>query len=90
MSVWTGATILITAGVLCLAAFVYLNMVLQRRWFPNDQPGGWDMNRSAAAFHFASRRAHIILGVVEAAVFFTGVVLITAGCVMIGTAIGYA
>ena len=89
MSVWTLAPILITAGVLFLVAFVYLNMVLHRKWFPDDQPGGREMIRSAAAIRSASRGAHVLLGVVEALVFFAGVALIAAGCVMIGTSIGY-
>ena len=77
------------AGILCLAAFVYLNVVLQPKWLPFDQPGAQTRGRSAAAVHTSGKGAQVVLGVVEALVFFLGVALVTAGCAIIGTSIGY-
>ncbi len=75
-------------GILCLAAFVYLNVVLQPKWLPFDQPGTRDRGRSTAADASGSG-TQMALGVVEALVFFLGVALVTAGCAIIGTSIGY-
>ena len=81
------ATISMVLGVLCIAAFAYLNLVLQPKWFPNDLPR--DKGTPTAAAGSASQRAHILLGIGEALLFLAGVSLLTAGSVMIGTSIGY-
>lgn len=69
------ATLSIVIGILCIAAFACLNLILQPKWFP--------------AARSSSRGAHVLLGIGELVLFLAGVALVAAGSAMIGTSIGY-
>ena len=83
-------SMVLAPGVLCIAAFAYLNFVLQPKWFPNDLPRDKTGVITAAATGSSSRGVHILLGIGEALLFLAGVTLLTAGSTMIGTSLGYA
>ena len=86
MSEVTFGIVVILAGVVCVAAFAYLNMVLQPKRFPYGVAASSPGQRSDQT---SSRSAFVLLGIIEAVVFFLGVALMTAGSAVIGTSIGY-
>lgn len=80
------ATLLIVLGVLLIAAFGYLNFVVQPKMFPGEVAGGSAPTKGAAK---PSSSVHMFLGIAEAAVFMAGVALIVVGSTMITTIRGY-
>jgi uncharacterized membrane protein len=71
---------LIILGTAVIMAFVYMSYVLEPRWFQlqaAEQPH--------ASLGERLRDTHSLMGLAEAATFFIGTILITAGCLIIGT-----
>ncbi len=69
----------IGAGIVLVLAFVYINMVLQPRWFPNEiDHSGQEVTAEPAPI------SHATLGIVLLILLFSGVIMITTGCVEIG------
>lgn len=70
----------ILPGLLCLAAFLYLNLALQPKWFPREASGGHGSAQDAAPAPIS----HGMLGFLLMALMFLGVSLIIMGCVEYG------
>ena len=70
----------ILPGLLCLVAFLYLNLALQPKWFPGEVSGGHRAAQDAAAAPIS----HGMLGFLLMALMFLGVLLIVMGCVEYG------
>jgi hypothetical protein len=74
------AVTFILPGLLCLAAFLYLNLALQPKWFPREVAGA-----SAAAQEPAPGPVgHFMLGLILMALMFFGIFMIIMGCVEYG------
>ena len=73
--------VLIFSGVLLLAAFAYVNLVLQPRWFPAEVE---ETAANAGSSAGLSRTAHLMLGIAMLALILLGVCLVVAGSVEIG------
>ncbi len=71
---------LIFPGILCLAAFLYLNLSLQPRWFPNEVVGEARPRQDRVPAPFS----HAVLGFILTGLMFLGVFLIIMGCVEYG------
>lgn len=70
----------ILPGILCLLVFLYLNLSLQPRWFPNEAAGEARSKREPVP----APVGHALFGFLLTALMFLGVVLITMGCVEYG------
>ncbi len=66
-------------GFVLVAAFAYINLVLQPKWFPQETAG-----LAGAGKPPKSPSSHFALGVLLFVLLFVGVTIITAGAVEIG------
>ena len=80
---------LLIPGILCIGGFAYLNFVVQPRLFPGDALGDRAALIAAAKAKASNKRAHILLGVAETALFLVGAILVTAAGSVVGTTLGY-
>jgi hypothetical protein len=80
------ATTCLVLAVLLIAAFAYVNLSLQPKWFPLDVA----RDSNGVVVGRQKRRAALaMLGLFEAFLFLAGTILLVAGCAIIGTSIGY-
>jgi len=74
----------IVLGAVLIGLFVYSNFYLDEKWLSPANAGGSATTRQASI-----RRARILRGSVEAALFGVGVTLICAGLAKVGINAGY-
>lgn len=79
------AQILWSTGSAYLIIFVVLNFWLEGIWFPRPHRAVPGNMMPVPPLVGETKRAHISMGSVEAAVFIIGVVLIGTGCSLMGT-----
>lgn len=84
-----GTSLIVMAlGFAIIAAFGYVNMVLQPRWYPGDMPGDRASLRKAGAAK-STRNGRMILGLVQLGLFLVGAGLVTASAAVVATTLGY-
>ena len=81
-------TTFIVLGILCIALFAYINLYIQPKWYPNELAARNGVI-TLTALPAGQRQRHLFVSIVMAVMFFVGVAMVTVGCVMIGTELGY-
>lgn len=84
----SGPAVMITIGVVCFAAFAFINLVVQPLWFPHELSGAAN-SRTSMQTRRAGAGLHAFLGVFLALLLLVGLILVAAGCIIIGTTAGY-